>query len=285
MSKTNDPWEVASMGELLALAGAMEQEAIDGYRALAERMAEAGHLGLAAVFEELIADEKDHLGKVDSWSNDLDLPKILPPAYAPEKLFDDEGADLASPELLSAYRAFSIAVRNEERAFVFWTYVAAHAKSAEIAGAAERMAKEELGHVAKLRGERRRAFHRERDMTPAGIQGDLASLEGRLADQLQAKAALTGAADGRPLLALAMEARHRADLMSRVPFGNTPFLERVQNAVVEQTLPLCEFLTDCYLDLAEREKDELQRERAQQFAAGLIYCLRAVRAMKTDADQ
>ena len=73
-----------------------------------------------------------------------------------------KGPATAHPRLLSAYRALSMAVRNEERAFAFWSYVAAHAGDADIRHAAETMAHEELGHVATLRRERRSAFHAER---------------------------------------------------------------------------------------------------------------------------
>jgi rubrerythrin len=76
--------------------------------------------------------------------------------------FDDEGTGTASPGLVTPYRALSMAVRNEERAFTFWGYIAAHAESHEIGQAAESMAREELGHVALLRRERRRAYHQQR---------------------------------------------------------------------------------------------------------------------------
>ncbi|MEJ1936656.1 hypothetical protein WDZ92_41220 [Nostoc sp. NIES-2111] len=56
-----------------------------------------------------------------------------------------------------------MAVRNEERAFAFWTYLAAHAGSEDVRQAAEKMASEELTHAAIFRRERRRAFHREKE--------------------------------------------------------------------------------------------------------------------------
>ena len=40
-------------------------------------------------------------------------------------IFDDE--ELADTRLVTSYRALSVAVHNEERAFSFWTYVTAHA--------------------------------------------------------------------------------------------------------------------------------------------------------------
>ena len=272
----SDPWEVASMNELLALARSMEQEAIDGYIALARRMQEMGQPDLACVFEALITEEKGHLGKVNEWQASTGQPKSAT-VHPPEVQFDDEGAGIIAPEMLSAYRAFSMAVRNEERAFVFWTYVAAHAKSAEIAKAAERMAHEELGHVSKLRSERRRAFHLERRTTTYAAKADLAMLETRLANQLQALAADAETANSSRLQALAGQARIRAEQLVQTPFSSTPLLEAVPDRAVEQVLPLCELLADCYIDLGQTAPDEMQRDRAQRSAAEMIHCLRGVR--------
>src|SRR5690606_22135477 len=106
-------------------------------------------------------------------------------AWEAPAMFEDEGAALVAPELLSAYRAFSMAVRNEERAFLFWTYVASRAPTEELRLAAERMAHEELNHVSILRRERRQAFHSQR-RAEAGRRGwTAAALEERLADELR----------------------------------------------------------------------------------------------------
>ena len=53
--------------------------------------------------------------------------------------------------MTTPYRALAMAVRNEERAFAFWSYVAAYSEDSEIKKAAEAMAREELGHVSTLR--------------------------------------------------------------------------------------------------------------------------------------
>ena len=272
----SDPWEVASMNELLALARSMEQEAIDGYIALAGRMREMGQPDLASVFEALVTEEESHLSKVNEWQGAIDQPKSAT-VHPTEVLFDDEGAGIIAPELLSAYRAFSIAVRNEERAFVFWTYVAAHANSAEIGKAAERMAHEELGHVAKLRSERRRAFHVERRTSTDIVKTDLVLLEMRLANHLITLAAAAKTADSSRLQALAEQARTRAEELVQNPFSSAPLLEALPDTAVEQALPLCELLTDCYIDLGQTAPDEIQRDRAQRSAAEMIHCLRGVR--------
>jgi hypothetical protein len=60
---------------------------------------------------------------------------------------------------LTPYKALSIAVKGEERAFSFWTHVATDAESEEVKTQAEMLARQELAHAARLRFERRRAFH------------------------------------------------------------------------------------------------------------------------------
>jgi rubrerythrin len=272
-----EPWMVASMSELLALAHAMEQEAVAGYVALAERMRNQDRPDLAAVFDRLTAEEEGHLGNVDRWLVESGEAKPAAPVILSKPLFDDEGTAIIAPELLSSYRAFSMAVRNEERAFVFWTYVAAHAPSDAIRQAAERMAREELGHVATLRRERRLAFHDMRRSEVAAAPGDLASLELRLADQLAYSANQPAAKAADRLRPLAGDAQARAARLKTTPFGGSPLLERVPDGIGNQLVPLCEFLLDCYLDLAEREKTEEARDLAQEFASGVIQCLQIVR--------
>ncbi|WP_026187082.1 ferritin family protein [Ensifer sp. BR816] len=263
----SEPWVMASMSELLSFARAMEQEAVDGYVALAARMRAESRPDLAAVFERLVAEERGHLGKVDEWLGD----RAAEPVNLAEPLFDDEGAGVVAPELLTSYRAFSMAVRNEERAFVFWTYAAAHAPSDEIRQAAERLAREELGHVATLRRERRRAFHELRRGESGSVRGDLPALERRLSD-------LLGEHSGR-LAGLANEALERAAALSEDPPGVTPLLDHVSENVPGRLVPLCEFLLDCYLDLAERESAESARARMQTFASDMIRCLYAAREL------
>ena len=173
---------VESMDELLAIAYAMEQEAIIGYSELAERMRREGRPDMVPVFERLIGEESQHLGNVVHWSERISgrKPDLAKLKWEPAETFDDEGASTIAPERLSGYRAFSMAVRNEERAFLFWTYVAAQTDQDRLREAAEQMAREELGHLATLRRERRRAFHAEKR---AGVQAtalDLPELELRL---------------------------------------------------------------------------------------------------------
>ncbi|RVL56867.1 ferritin-like domain-containing protein [Sinorhizobium meliloti] len=273
--KRTEPWVMASMTELLSFARAMEQEAVDGYIALAARMRAEERPDLAAVVDGLVAEEEGHLGKVDQWLGE-GAPE---PISLPEPLFDDEGAGVVAPELLTSYRAFSMAVRNEERAFVFWTYAAAHAPSEEIRQAAERLAREELGHVATLRRERRRAFHEMRHAEAGSVREDLPTLEGRLSELLiRIPAAALGDTAER-LRGLANEAQERATALIAMPPGETPLLQHVPGNVTGRLVALCEFLLDCYLDLAEHESTEAARARMQRFASDIIRCLYAAREL------
>ena len=272
----DEPWAIETMDALLAVARAMEEEAIAGYVALAGRMRDEGRPDLAAVFDALQAEEQSHLGSVEQWIAKASVA-VPVDVTLKEPMFDDEGAALVAPELLNSYRAFSMAVRNEERAFVFWTYVAAHAPSEEIRQAAERMAREELGHVATLRRERRRAFH---DLRRAGVKsarGNIAALELRLSDHLEGRAVRAAARDAARFRELAEEAQARSAAAVATPFGPTPALEVVPEGAEARPVPLCELLLDCYLDLAEREKDEDTRLRAQAYSGQMIAWLHAVR--------
>jgi rubrerythrin len=278
MAETDsDPWEIASMGELLEIARHMEQEAIDGYQSLAKRMHEAGRADLASVFEALILEERGHLSNVDEWQNSLGRRENTVPVRERDQLFDDEGAGVVAPGLLSAYRAFSTAVRNEERAFVFWTYVAAHAQSNEIGSAAERMAREELGHAAKLRSERRRAFHLERSTAERAASADLPLIEKRLASQFADLSNLLGFKHAERSENLADDAFRRAASLTKTPFLSKLSLAKLPDSAGDRPIALCEFLADCYLDLGENAASEHERERAQQFAAEMVHCLKIVR--------
>ena len=275
----DETWKVGSMDELLALARSMEQEAIDGYMSLSRRMNEMGRHDMAVVFDSLVEEERGHLGKVEEWRDGLGRNEATVPPSSPEEPFDDEGAGIVAPELLSAYRAFSMAVRNEERAFVFWSYVSAHAQSVEIRKASERMAREELGHVATLRRERRRAFHVERGNALESGDIDLASLEARLSGHLNA---ISGQADpGRSeaIRTLEDDAGFRARSMVDRPFGTAPLPDSPPRTAVERALPLCEFLLDCYLDIGDRAMDEQDADRARTFAEQIIHCLKALRSL------
>lgn len=272
--------EVQTMEELLAIAYHMEQEACDNYTDLAKRMQREGRADLVPVFEQLAEEESHHLQNVVNWSERINgtRPDLANLQWKPADTFDDEGASAIAPELMGAYRSFSMAVRNEERAFLFWTYVAAQTDRSDLRLAAEQMAREELGHLTTLRAERRRAFHAERAQRTHSRTISLPELELRFSDLLQSLADRQQGRDSSNLGIAIEEARERAAMLADGQFDISPLLGNgVSPDVFGRAVPLCELLLDCYLDYAERLPREVERTRAQAFAGQLVACRSALR--------
>ena len=179
---------VESLAELVGIACEIEAEAVRRYRWLCEQMTRRGETATAEAFARLAAEEESHGGAVERWAEGLGEP--LPEAGAfswrlPEDLARswDEVADSS---LLTPYRAYAIAVDNEQRAFALYAYIAARAEDPRIAQEAEQLAREELRHAALLRTWRRAAWRAERpddDMpSPRAPVDSLARLEALISD-------------------------------------------------------------------------------------------------------
>ena len=151
-----------SINEVLSIADALERAAVARYSALGACMRRVGHDDIASVFESLATEEQSHVDSVQRLSQAvLAAPPsaeitrwVLPETFSVE--------EAGPPTLLTPYKALSIAVRGEERAFAFWSYVASTATNEPVRVQAEQMARQELVHAAKLRHARRSAFHGER---------------------------------------------------------------------------------------------------------------------------
>jgi rubrerythrin len=184
---------VKSADEMLAIAHAMEREAAARYAMLADCMRRVDQREVAELLDGLAAEERGHVQSVERLAQETvhhaphaaPLHAVLPKTFAREE-------EAVAAVLLSAYRTLSIAVRHEERAFAFWTYVAAHSANSALRDLAEMFARQELLHAAKLRQARRRAFHAERGahhpardttsaLTAAAIRGEAARLEAAFA--------------------------------------------------------------------------------------------------------
>lgn len=272
--KTDPSMPVRTLDELFAIAHAMEDEAASEYAKIAERMRAEGNRALAEVFELLSEDEKGHVNSVMRWS-DAQRGRAPDPSLVRWQLpetFDDEGIATTDPRLLSAYRVLATAVRNEERAFAFWTYVAAQAGTPEVRQAAETMALEELGHVSTLRRERRRAFHAERSAQggSAGHDGaaEAAALERRLAELLESLSGKAPQAEGLRLRGFAQEARGHAEELEET-IRTLPVTQQA-HGVPDDPIALAEWLTDRYLDAADHLKDEDALGRVQAIAGHAI---------------
>jgi len=270
-----------SLDELFALAHTMEQEAANRYDGLSDEMRRQGKDDLAGVFARLASAEREHVDSVTRWSQSR-RGKNPDPAMvrwdAPETLGEEAATEVKTSRLITPYRALAMAVRNEERAFAFWSYLAAYSDDPEIKKASEAMAKEELGHVAVLRRERRRAYHAEQERegtkgSPvAAAQIDAQRLELRLADQLaDLEHHLSGAAAVRTR-DMRREAAGMADEAAHV--GSFPASVEAKDA-----LEIAEVLADSYLDGADRADDSARVEVLQRLAERAISRLAWLRSL------
>jgi rubrerythrin len=280
--KSEPAGRLRSLDELFALAHAMENEAANRYGELAEDMRRQNKDDLAAVFAQLAAAEREHADSVSRWSQ-ARRGKAPDPALvrweAPETFDQETATEVKTSRLMTPYRALAMAVRNEERAFAFWSYLAAYSEDPEIKKASETMANEELGHVATLRKERRRAYHREharksRDGSDGAVQSrmDAQRLELRLAAQLaDIERRLAGPASVRAkelrdqTMGMAQQAGH---------FGSFPPALEHRDAQA-----VAEALTDAYLEGAENSENETRVEALQELAAKAIARLAWLRSL------
>jgi rubrerythrin len=259
----------------------MEEEAADKYDSLANEMRGQGKDDLAAVFTHLAAAEREHVDSVTQWSQSRcgKRPDFAMVRWeAPEALAPEVTAEVKTSQLMTPYRALAIAVRNEERAFAFWSYLAAYSHDPEVKKASEAMAREELGHVAALRKERRRAYHHEHDRNNAETalpHIDAARLERRLVAQLgEMEQRLSGPAALR-MRDIRQQAVDMADATTGV--GSFP-------ASMERKGPLeiAEALVDGYLEGAERSSEAANLERLQRLAERAISRLAWLRSLAAE---
>ena len=271
-----------SLDELFALASAMEKEAADRYAGLADEMRLQKRDDLQAVFAELADAEREHVESVTRWSQSR-RGKAPDPALVrwevPETLMSRFGGNQGS-RLMTPYRALSMAVRNEERAFAFWSYVAAIPVDPEIQKAAETMAREELGHVSTLRKQRRGAYHRERTAAASSNSGervDAAALERCLASRIaEIEATLQDAPRDR-----ARELREEATRIAVRAAGLVSFPATLEKSDAQS---IAEALTEGYLEAAERSDNPERLESLQWLAERAIARLAWLRSLARPAN-
>lgn len=172
--------------DLMSIALQAEREAVRRYAGLAANMHEAGNESAAALFERMVREEQEHERLLLAWMEKESVapnPDIGPIRWRDPQVsttYNDEARD---PLYSTPYKALAFAVNNEENAFRFYTHVAAEADDETVRKYAEILAREELGHAALLRAERRRAFHAQRNAmaahpaaNPGTIQNEAALL-------------------------------------------------------------------------------------------------------------
>jgi len=149
---------------LVGIASAIERESVARYAELAETMERRGEIEVADAFRRMLEEERGHVGAVERWATSLGqhVPDPMQFSWRLPAELSTSWDEVARSARLTPYRAFAIAVDNEQRAFALYSYLAANAEDPEVAAQAERLALEELRHAALMRRWRRDAWHRER---------------------------------------------------------------------------------------------------------------------------
>lgn len=283
--------KITSTEALIAVTHAMEQEAVRRYQDLARRMRDQGEIALAATFTLLAEMEERHVEQVEARA--LELTGNPPdPALAGWELPDNFDTDAARSATLSPYRALAIAVRNEERAFAFFSYLAAEASNDSLRVLAESFAKEELDHAARLRHERRRAWRREQAGAaqhpavprPSSLDELLAQavpMERAAAVAHRALAAATRVGNQAETAALfdqaaADEEALAAELAGKLTTATTLPQAQLHARSVFEGLGLLEEAFDRYADAADHAADETMLLEAQRLAAHALRRLATV---------
>ena len=265
---------IDSVEQLLAVAAALEREAAARYRQFSERLARQGDAATAAEFAALAELEDRHAVAVDERALSL-LGQTAAPLRVGWELPANFDEDEARNAALGAYQALAYAVRNEERAFAFYVYVAAAAGDAALRALAEALASDELEHAAILRRQRRRAFHSERP-TALAIPTSVEAL------QAEARAWRAEAAAAHAQLALALDAAGEtgdAAIFRRLAAEEERSASgAVCGAVValrsaDEGLRLLEAGFDRFALIAERAREERVVAEAQRLAGEMVRLL------------
>lgn len=261
---------VRSMEEFFAVAHAIESDAAGRYAATAVLLRREGFGKLADLFEHLADLEQQHVGQIETWASRQEVAAIAATPWPLPATFDESPHEAAGSKLATPYRALAAAVRHEQRAFAFWSYVAAHADREDVRLAAEQMAREELEHAALLRRERRTAYRTERpELTATSTLSSLAALERQLGRLME----LATDARGRPFAAaLPVQADKAAEQLDQLSRAHAVELKLgvPPGAEPENLEAISEFLAEAYLLLAESTQDERLMQEAQKLAAMAI---------------
>lgn len=280
------PPEIGSAAQLMAMAHALEQEAARRYRELAARMHLRNEQPLADLFQFLASIEEKHAAHILD-SGPMPAQPFVTGQISwdvPENFDEEEG----SSRRLTPYRALAVAVRNEDRAFAFYSYIVAHAPDDATRRLAEQLAKDELDHAFLLRRERRKAFRRQPsdDLAPSFHLPSTIDEFAALTAETELRAAhyhrrlSESLAESDPVRVIFAEIAAEEERCARQAAGNRGLQLSSSNLepAIDDGLRLLEEQFDRYMDIAGRAKDEKIVEEAQRLAETTVRHLSMVNA-------
>jgi len=279
------PVPVRSLSELYAIAFDQAQKAAQRYGALATQTDER-LLPMRPVFEILAARERD---RCDSLSAACLAacgkgPDTSDLRWAPIDLVTAaEIAEIGNSSLSTPYSAWTLAARQRQRAFVFWTYVIALAEDPLVRQTAESFANEALTDGNLWRRERRLAWRAEQktaaDKTAANGTGEPVSaalLESLLLRDIMAWSLGLTPAQRDQVLTMERACLPPHFLMPTDEGGVDPASGDIEQ-IKRRALRRAEQLSNIYLDDADSAHDEGSMELAQKLAAQSIMRLAGLR--------
>jgi len=152
---------VSSLKELFEFSQALAADTLRRYEQLEIEMKRCHNPEVAALFNELADLERGHSSELESWARDNGVASEggaetdwrLP---ADNRLLSEEIAE--NLYLMTSYRALRLAVYNRERAFDYFSQIAAATDDVAIREKAEALAHGALEDVVELRLRRRQAY-------------------------------------------------------------------------------------------------------------------------------
>ncbi|WP_047309065.1 hypothetical protein [Rhodopseudomonas palustris] len=280
---------VKDLAELYAIALVQAERAATSYDRMAASLTDdSDHTKepVRCVFETLREREQDRVAEIRLRRSTLARKRSVsevPPAAIENLVPEQELTELADSSLSTPFQAWAISVRHRQRAFVFWTYVAAYATDPELRIAAETLAREALTDADLLRRERRLAWRAERaakgtdaDERNFGEMSSAALIESLLLKEIARWAQVLMPPERERLLSSSGVAT--ADLaaigteLPGLPDGDTPA------EVPRRVVGYAEQLTSMYLDESDRATDQAELELAQTLASSSIARLARLRA-------
>ncbi|XKG61031.1 ferritin family protein [Caenispirillum salinarum] len=276
--------------DLFAVATAMEREAARRYDQLAERMDDIDVPDLAALFRRLKAMESEHEEGIQAWASRAEVEPEQRLSFTwdmAEGIAEAALADAGGAESLTSYKALQLAVRNEERAFAFYANVAAKSSDPTVREYAERMADEELHHVALLRLERRHAWRAEHGGSSPSQAPDVETVEDLaawLADrdaEAAARHRMSAAVarlSGDPQTAALLEDQAARRDPQAAPATDADLGDAVSLVqMLRHEIRLANEEYDMLMRVVDRAQDEAVLALAQETVAGTIARLAALR--------
>jgi hypothetical protein len=270
---------IGSTAELYAIALNQAETAADRYERLSASEDNSFET-VRCVFEVLAQTERERaraitLGSLSVRNKRPDLADLR---WPPTDLVPaEELSDVGDSSLSTAYDAWALAVRHRERAFIFWTYVAALTTDRAVRAAAEDFARAALTDGNLLRRERRLAWRSMRQTASASGKPGSEPESAALLESLLLKDIVLWSQQLAP--------RERA-LLSTLGPSPLPPASEPHEAIVpagslddikRRALRRAEQLSNLYLADADRAPDQFSMELAQKLAAQSITRLAGLR--------